>query len=160
MRRRYVFIAGMLFGAAIQMAVAGGEKRAIIGLNHVGIGVADLDAAVGYYTEVMRFPEAFRILDDAGRASLVYVQVSKNTFIELQAANENRPLGINHFGVQVEDMATATERFRERGAAVSETRVGSTKAILSNVSTPEDIRIELLELPAESLTAKAIADWN
>lgn len=160
MRRRYVFIAGMLLGLAIQMAIAGNQSHGIISLNHVAISVADVDEAVTYYTETMGFPEAFRIVDESGKPTLVYVQVSRDTFVELQPAHAQRPPGISHFGVQVEDMAAATAEFRERGADVSETRVGSTKAILSNISAPNGIRIELLELPPESLTGKAIASWR
>jgi hypothetical protein len=55
-------------------------------------------------------------------------------------------------------MATAT--FKERGANVAETRVGSTNAILSNISDPNGIRIELLELPPESLSWQAIERWQ
>lgn len=160
MRRHHVFVTGMLLGLAIQMAIAGNPNRGIIGLNHVGISVADLDEAVTYYTKVMGFTEAFRIVDETGRPAMVYVQIGKNTFVELQAANAQRPPGINHFGVHVENMADATATFRERGADVSDTRVGSTKAILSNISAPNGIRIELLELPAESLTAQAISRWQ
>jgi len=160
MRGLYLFAVGILVGLAIQMAIAQNQNRGIIGLNHVGISVANLDEAVTYYTETMGFPEAFRIVGETGQPALVYVQVNRNTFVELQPANAKRPPGINHFGVQVEDMAAATATFKERGANVAETRVGSTNAILSNISDPNGIRIELLELPPESLTGQAIERWQ
>src|SRR6266446_2204164 len=37
------------------------------------------------------FPEALRGRNTAGQVQLVYVQVSKNTFIEIQSANAERP---------------------------------------------------------------------
>ncbi len=160
MRGLYLFVAGILVGLAVQMAIAQNHNRGIVGLNHVAISVPNLHEAVTYYTETMGFPEAFRIVDETGQPALVYVQVSGNTFVELQPANAQRPPGINHFGVQVENMAEATATFRERGANVTETRVGSTKAILSNISDPSGVRIELLELPTESLTGQAIERWQ
>lgn len=160
MRGLYIFVAGILFGVVIQMAVAQNQNRGIVGLNHVAISVVDLDEAVTYYTETMGFPEAFRIVNEAGQVTLVYVQVSASTFVELQPANAQRPPGINHFGVHVEDMAATTATFKERGANVAETRVGSTKSILSNIYDPNGTRIELLELPPESLPAQAMERWK
>ena len=156
MRGLYLFVTGILFGLVIQTVVAQTQKSGVVGLNHVAISVPDLDEAVAYYTETMGFPEAFRIVGDTGQTDLIYVQVSATTFIELQPANAQRPPGINHFGVHVEDMAAATATFKERGANVSETRVGSTNSILSNVFDLNGIRIELLELPPESLPAQAM----
>ena len=160
MRGLYIFVAGILFGLVVQMAVAQNQNSGIVGLNHVAISVIDLDEAVTYYTETMGFPEAFRVVDEAGQVALVYVQVNASTFVELQPANEQRPPGINHFGLQVEDMAEATATFQERGANIAETVVGRTNAILSSISDPNDIRIELLELPSESLHAKAMERWK
>lgn len=160
MRGLFLFVAGILVGLTIQLAIAQSQSSGIISLNHVGISVPDLEEAVTFYTETMGFPEAFRIVDETGQPALVYVQVSGNTFVELQPAHAQRLPGISHFGVQVEDMAAATATFRERGVNVSDTRVGSTKAILSNISDPNGIRIELLELPPESLTGQAIERWQ
>ena len=160
MRGFYLFVAGIVLGLAVQMAIARNQNLGIVGLNHVAISVPDLDEAVTYYTETMGFPEAFRIVDEAGQVALVYVQVSATTFVELQPANAERPPGINHFGVHVEDMAAATATFKKRGASVSETRIGSTKSILSNIRDPHGNRIELLELPPESLPAQAMERWQ
>ena len=160
MRGLYLFIGGILVGLAVQMATAQNQNRDIVGVNHVGISVENLDEAVTYYTETMGFPEAFRVVNDAGQIALVYVQVSQNTFVELQPANPQRPPGINHFGVHVGDMAAVTETFKQRGADVTEIRLSSTNAILSNVIDLNGIRMELAELPPESLHRQAMARWR
>jgi len=160
MRGLYLFAAGILFGLVVQMAIAQNQSRGVVGLNHVAISVPDIDEAVTYYTETMGFPEAFRTVDENGQTALVYVQVSATTFVELQPANAERSPGINHIGVHVEDMAAVTTMFRERGANVTATRVGSTNSILANVYDPNGIRIELLELPPESLPARAMERWK
>ncbi len=160
MRGMHLFVAGIVVGASVQLAIAQHQNQGVVGLNHVGISVVDLDEAVTYYTETLGFPEAFRVVGDDGQVILVYVQVSRNTFVELQPANPQRPAGINHFGLQVEDMSAAREMFKGRGANVAETRSGSTKAIISNISDPNGIRIELLEFPADSLQALASEHWQ
>jgi catechol 2,3-dioxygenase-like lactoylglutathione lyase family enzyme len=164
MRGLALFVAGAIVGLAAHAAIAQNASlspnRGVVGLNHVGITVPDLDKAVAYYTKVMGFPEAFRFVDpQTNRVQLVYVQISQNTFIELQPAN-GRPLGVSHFGLHVEDMKAATAMFKERGANVEEIRVSGTKAILSNITDPNGVRMELSELPPESLHRQAMNRWR
>ena len=159
MRGLFLFVAGILVGLAVQ-AVAQSPNRGIVALNHVAISVPNLDEAVTYYTKTMGFPEAFRSTDEKGQTTLVYVQISKNTFVELQPANPQRPPGINHFGVHVENMGAATAMFKQRGANVSEIRASATKAILSNITDLNGVRIELAELPPESSHRQAMERWK
>lgn len=156
-----LFVAGTVVGlTATTFAQNQTPNRGIVGLNHVGLSVPDLDKAVEYYTKTMGFPEAFRLVNASGQVQLVYVQISQNTFVELQPANAQRPPGITHFGVHVENMAAATAMFKERGANVGQTTVSGTKAILSNVVDPNGIRMELAELPPESLHRQAMERWR
>lgn len=162
MRGIYLFSAGIMLGLIVQFAIAQNQNQnqGIVGLHHVAISVPDLDEAVAYYTETLGFPEAFRIAGDNGLPRLVYVQVSQNTFIELQPANANRPAGISHFGLHVENMAEVTAMFKERGANIGGTRVGSTSTIMSNISDLNNTTIELLELPPKSAAAQAAERWQ
>jgi catechol 2,3-dioxygenase-like lactoylglutathione lyase family enzyme len=155
MRGFIIFISGILVGLVVQMAFAqiqdNNSGSGILELNHVGIAVPDLGEAVSYYEDTLGFPEAFRVENAEGEAVLVYMQVSATTFVELQPANENRPAGLNHFGLQVEGMDAVRDAFIARGAEVSEIRSGSTKAILSNLTELNGHRIELSEYPSDSL---------
>lgn len=160
MRRLFLFVAGVLVGLVVQTAIAQNQNRGIVGLNHVGISVPNLDQAVAYYTKTLGFAEAFRNVDEKGQPTLVYVQISRNTFLELQPAGADRPPGITHYGVHVEKMGAATAMFKQRGANVSETRVSPTKANLSNVTDPNGVRMELLELPPQSLHRQAMERWK
>jgi catechol 2,3-dioxygenase-like lactoylglutathione lyase family enzyme len=161
MRGLALFVAGTLVGlAATAVAQNQSPNQGIVGLNHVGLSVPDIDKAVEYYTKTLGFPEAFRITNPAGQVQLVYVQISKNTFVELQPANAQRPPGITHFGVHIENMAAATAMFKQRGADVGPTTLSGTKAILSNIADPNGIRMELAELPPESLHRQAMERWR
>ena len=161
MRGCMLFVAGILVGLAVQTGIAQNltPNRGLVGLNHVGVAVPNLDEAVTYYTKTLGFPEAFRNLDEKKQPTLVYVQISKNTFVELQPAN-GRPTGINHLGIHVERMPEVAAMFKQRGANVSEIRTSPTKAILSNITDPNGIRIELAELPPESLHRQAMERWK
>ena len=159
MRGWMLFVAGILVGVGVQTAVAQNQNTGLVGLNHVGINVPDMDEALAYYTETLGFPEAFRAVDDQGQPRLVYVQISENTFVELQPAR-GRPEGVSHFGLHVEDMDAATVMFKQRGATVSEIRDSDTGAILSNITELNGLRIELAELPPESQHRQAMNRWR
>src|SRR5262249_26493269 len=130
MRGIALFVAGLVVGGiAVHEATAQDSSlspnKGIVGLNHVGIIVPDLDQAVDYYTKTLGFPEAFRSKNDKGEVQLVYVQISKNTFVEIQPAN-GRPVGISHFGVVVNNMSQANPMFKNRGANVTTINVSPT----------------------------------
>jgi len=160
MRGLSIFVGGVLVGLGVQMAIAQSQNRNVINMNHVGIAVPDIEASITYYTDTLGFPEAFRVTTDSGNIALVYVQVSENTFLELQPVNANRPAGLSHFGVHVNDMESVIDTFRQRGADVQDSRASSSGAILSNVIDPNGIRMELLELPSESLHRQAMDRWE
>jgi hypothetical protein len=88
------------------------------------------------------------------------MQISKNTFLELNPANAQRPAGFTHYGLHVENAAQAVARFRKNGVTVSDINVSDTKAILANITDPYMGRIELAELTPESLHFKAIQSWK
>ena len=91
---------------------------------------------------------------------IVYLHISRNTFLELNPANAERPAGFTHYGLHVENAAEAVARFRKSGVTVTDTNVSDTKAILANIKDPYMGRIELAELPPESLHQKAIQSWK
>jgi catechol 2,3-dioxygenase-like lactoylglutathione lyase family enzyme len=164
MRGLALFVAGALAGIAVTAGALAqsslSPNRGVVGLNHVGIIVPDLDKAVEFYTKTMGFPEAFRFINpQTKQVQLVYVQISQNTFVELQPAN-GRPLGVSHFGLHVESTKDAVAMFKARGAKTEDVNVSGTKAILSNITDPYGNRMELSELPPESLHRQAMNRWK
>ena len=160
MRGAMMFAAGMFTGLAVHVAMAQNASSGVVMMNHVGINVPNIAEAVTYYTQKMGYREAFRVNDDKGQPRLVYMQISKNTFLELNPANAQRPAGFTHYGLHVENAAEAVARFRKNGVTVSDTNASDTKAILANITDPYMGRIELTELPSDSLHQKAIQGWK
>jgi catechol 2,3-dioxygenase-like lactoylglutathione lyase family enzyme len=155
-----LFAAGLFTGLAVHVAMAQSANRGVVMMNHVGINVPNIEEAVTYYTEKMGYKEAFRVFDDKKQPRLVYMQISKNTFLELNPANAQRPAGFTHYGLHVENVADAVAMFRKRGVMVSDTNVSDTKAVLANITDPYMGRIELAELTPESMHYKAIQSWK
>ena len=160
MRGAMLFAAGLFVGLAVHVALAQNAAGGVVMMNHVGINVPNIPEAITYYTQKMGYREAFRVHDDKGQPRLVYMHISRNTFLELNQANAERPAGFTHYGLHVDNVADAVAMFRKRGVTVSDTNVSDTKAILANITDPYMGRIELAQLPAESLHRKAIEAWK
>src|SRR5207237_10386468 len=79
MRACMLFVTGLLVGVALHTVAAEGPSpnKGIVGVNHIGMNVPNVEEAVAFYTKTMGFPEAFRVNDDRGQRRLVYVQFSK-----------------------------------------------------------------------------------
>ena len=118
MRGLALFVAGIAVGLAVQTAVA--QNEVVVGLNHVGLSVPSIPEAAAFYTQKMGFREAFRNTNDQGQPTAIYLQMSRNTFLELQQSNAQRPAGINHYGLQVENARAAVAMFRQRGATATD----------------------------------------
>jgi catechol 2,3-dioxygenase-like lactoylglutathione lyase family enzyme len=158
MRIVFVFMAGILVGTGIQTAVAQ-SARPNLRLNHVAISVKDLGAAVRFYQEKLGFNEVVR--NPNGMSA--YIQVSRDTFLELQAANAERPAGqLTHFGMETNDIKTTVAQLRQRGLMVSDPGAPSpfTGGILANVTDPVYGRIELSEQPPGGKLRAATEGWK
>jgi catechol 2,3-dioxygenase-like lactoylglutathione lyase family enzyme len=130
-------------------------------LNHVGIAVKDFQGTVDFYTKVMGFRKAFGGSTPDGKPSTIYLQISRDTFLEIAPATEQLPEGITHIGIQAEDAEATVKRLREGGATVTDARVVPvlSKAKLANVTDPNKIRLELNEAIPGSLTRQAMDSW-
>lgn len=161
MRAMVLFVAGILVGVAVQATLAQNAQRQVQMMNHVGINVPNISEAITYYTQKMGYTEAFRATNERGEPTLVYLHISRDTFLELGQANAQRPAGFTHYGLVVDNTASAVSMFRQRGVTVSEPNLStSTRAILANITDPYMGRIELAEITPDSLHRKALDSWK
>ena len=159
MRGSAVFVAGVLVGLALQLVTAQG--RDVAGLNHVLVRVADMEQATTFYTRNFGFTEAFAFKNPDGSAALTYLQISRDTFLELQPATAANPPGLGHIGLHVDDLKGTVGRLRARGLTVRDPAPSQrTGALLSSVEATPGVTFELLEFPPESLQRKAMTAWK
>lgn len=154
------YLAGLITGLAVHVVVAQTASTGVSMMNHVGINVPNVDEAVAYYTQKMGYREAFRVKDDKGQPRLVYMHISRNTFLEIQPATTQRPAGFTHYGLVVDNAADAVAAFRKRGLTVTDTTKSDTKVVLANITDPYMGRVELVEITPDSLHNKAIQSWK
>jgi catechol 2,3-dioxygenase-like lactoylglutathione lyase family enzyme len=155
------FVAGTVFGIlATQPSAMPQDKKAGLRLNHFGIYVKDFDESMNFYTKTMGFREAFSLKDKDGKPTLAYLQINRDTFLELAPATTDRPVGFSHAGLWSDDLNKTVTILRERDVKMDNPISGATKSLLTNVIDPNGVRLELLEYPPESLQRKAIDGWK
>ena len=165
MRACMLFVTGLLVGVGLHSVAAQssdkGPNTGLIAMNHVAMQVPNFNETLDYYTKTLGFPQAFLVKNDDGTPRLAYVQISKNTFVEIQPGMPGAPASYNHFGIHVEKLAPAVAMFQARGAkVVPSANASPTKAVLGNITDLNGLRIELAELPPESLHRQAMNRWN
>jgi catechol 2,3-dioxygenase-like lactoylglutathione lyase family enzyme len=161
MRLIAALVAGIVMGFALAAEPSKTDRLpGIIGINHIAVSTDDLPTALDFYKNKMGFDEAFRVQDERGQMSLVYLYASKDTFLELAVANPDRPPGIYHYGLVVRDIQATAAELAKRGVKVQNLRKGSTGSFVGTVLGPQGVNIELLQQGPESLQQKAIKAWT
>ena len=158
-----IFAAGILVGTLVVSPSAAQQSNGTgLRLNHVGIAVKDFQQSVDFYTKVMGFRKAFGGFTPDGKPGTIYLQMSRDTFLEIAPASDTLPVGITHIGIQAEDEDATVTRLRVGGATVTDPRISPalSKAKLANVTDPNGLRLELNELIPGSLTKQAVDSWK
>ncbi len=157
-----LFGAGLVAGVVMMQPSAAQETTpTAVRLNHVGIAVKNFDESFNFYTKVMGFKVAFRFPSPDGKPTTTYFQINRDTFLEMAPATDALPAGITHIGVETADIKATIAKIRQAGGSAEDFRVsGPTKALLSNVTDPNGIRLELIELTPDSLHKKAEDSWK
>lgn len=130
-------------------------------LDHIGIAVDDLDAALAFYTDALGLEvDATEDVPSQGvRAH--FVRVGSAALELLEATSEESPIrrfvsrrgaGIHHITLRVDDIAAALARLKERGVRlVDETpRRGAEGALVAFVH-PSSAHGVLVELKQERI---------
>jgi catechol 2,3-dioxygenase-like lactoylglutathione lyase family enzyme len=161
MRNISIFAVGCVFGMLMMQSSAAQKGNGTgLKLNHFGISVKNVDESINFYTKTMGFREAFSTHDKQGKLAFVYVQISRDTFLEIAPADADHPAGFTHVGLWADDVKATVAALRRKGVKVDEPIVGMTKAAITNVTDPNGARLELLEFPPESLQSKAMQAWK
>jgi catechol 2,3-dioxygenase-like lactoylglutathione lyase family enzyme len=157
-----LFAAGIVVGTAMIAPTAAQDAgKAGLRLNHVGIAVKDFQESLNFYTKVMGFRVAYALPSPDGKPTTTFLQISRDTFLEIAPANVNLPVGITHVGILTDDANDTVTQLRQTGATLPDVRSGGgTGSRPSNVMDPNGIRLEIVEQPSGSLMRKAMESWK
>jgi catechol 2,3-dioxygenase-like lactoylglutathione lyase family enzyme len=157
-----LFAAGIAVGSLGMYALVAQQMKATNHrINHIGIRVKDYQQSLDYYTKTLGFKEAYRFPSPNGAPTTTFLQVSKDTFIEMAPPAADQPAGITHIGLYTDDAVTSVAGFRKAGVMLNDPMSSAqTGSKLSNITDPNGIRIEINEQPAGSLMRKAMDAWK
>lgn len=159
MRGSAWFVCGMLVAALLlQSGVA--QDRSRRGVNHVGISTHDYDAALAFYKDTLGAKEAFTLRNPDGSVRLTYLQLSRDTFVELLPVSADQPAGVRHIGIETDDVEASVAVLRASGLAVDDPTVGVSKARVARIEDPSGVQIEVMQIGPDSLQRRAIDTWN
>jgi lactoylglutathione lyase len=134
----------------------------ITGITHQAIRARDAEKTAAFYTEILGLKEAFRMHRPDGTLSTIYLYVAPSQFLEIfsggsrETEQTNDQIGHCHLCFEVPDAQAAIALFREKGAPIdSEVRTGISRCIQFWTHDPDGNKIELMQLPPESLQAQA-----
>ena len=132
-------------------------------LGHVAIRVSDVDRTLDFYRGKLGFKEMLRLHRDDGRLWLLYLRITDEQYLEVfpDAAGERAPPqesnGLNHICLTVADLDDIVRQLDLRGVPLSRPpKVGPDGNRQAWIEDPEGNRIELMEMAADGLQAKAI----
>ena len=134
----------------------------ITGITHQAIRAREIEKTSACYTEVLGLQEAVRMHRPDGTLSTIYLYVAPSQFLEIfsggsrQTEQTNDQIGHCHLCFEVPDAQAAIAQFRAKGAPIdSEVRTGISLCIQFWTHDPDGNKIELMQLPPESLQAQA-----
>lgn len=136
----------------------------LTGLAHIAIRSRDLEASVRFYADKLGCTEMFRLNRDNGDLMLVYLRLTDDQYIEIfpngegEGAAPPQAVGMNHYCIAVADIEVTVAELERRGVTMTR---GITLGLDGNrqawLADPDGVRIELMEMAADSHQAQAIA---
>ena len=125
-------------------------------LNHVHVKASDPGQAADWYVKAFNF-EIFRdTVRDMGDR-FIQCRTADGVGVNISGARINEKLGdgdasahwgLEHFGIEVDDMDAEIERLKALGAELLEGPIQSPNGQrVAFIKVPGDVRIELMQLP-------------
>ena len=159
MKSTVFFLIGIVVGGLLlQPGVA--QDRGRRGLNHVGISTRHYDDALAFYKGTLGAKDAFTIRNPDGTVRLMYLQLSRDTFVELLPVGADQPAGVTHFGIETDDVETSVANLRAHGLNVADPTVGVSKSRVGRATDPDGVQVEIMQMGADSMQRQAIEAWK
>jgi len=131
-------------------------------IGHLAFKVSDLKGSLKFYCDVLGLEEAFRMTDEKGDISLVYIKINENNFIELFTGGKSKielpsdHIGYSHLCLLVDDINTTLKELSKRGLSVpGEPKMGGDGNWQYWIADPDGNSIEFMQIMPDSLQAKA-----
>lgn len=152
-----LFFSGVIIG---KYNPKNNDEGKILGLNHVGLRVANFDTALDFYQNNLGFPMKYKFDNNEGQPIFAYFQINKTTFIELLPADEDHPVGIDHFGLETQNNEALVSDLHCLGIECTESTVSPyTRVKIAHARDPDGIYFEIIEAIEGSDLKRVMDNW-
>ena len=138
------------------------EFRTAAALSHVAIRTRNIMDSMRYYMEILGMREAFRMFREDGSLATVYLSIAPGQYLELFADGTKEGvtgpdvIGMNHICLMTKNIQLSYETVRKAGGPLdSEIGRGKSQCLMFWTHDPDGTRIEIMEMPPESMQAQA-----
>jgi lactoylglutathione lyase len=151
MLQRYSFLL-----ALTALTAAGAERPPIVGVAHIGLKTASLEAARKFYGHDLGFLEPFTVDKPAGGLMLTYFKVNDHQYIEvfpeLRDAAEDR---LSHIAFETTDIRKLRDYLASRGVQVpAELKPGLDGNLSMMLKDPDGHNVEFVQYMPGSLHSR------
>jgi catechol 2,3-dioxygenase-like lactoylglutathione lyase family enzyme len=137
----------------------------LTGITHLALTVKDMDKAVDFYCRGLGLKKVFEFTEpETGAPWIVYLHLSGKQFVELFYKGKtdnpwNESLrGFNHVSFEVDDIHGTSKNFEQAGYTMDrQPKLGVDSNWQAWITDPDGIRIELMQISADSPQAKVAA---
>lgn len=125
--------------------------------NHIHLKAPDPEKTANWYVEAFDFTivsDSVRVYGDR----FIRCQTTDGTVINISGARTDEQMnegdaaahwGLEHFGIEVEDLEIEIKRLESLGSELLEGPIDTQSGLrLAFIQAPDNVRIELLQLPA------------
>lgn len=117
--------------------------RGFTAIGHVALRTKDVERSLDFYSGRLGFAEILRLHRDDGRLWLIYLRITDDQFLEVFP--------------YVDDLERVVAQLRERGIPLTQgPKLGADGNLQAWIEDPDGNRIELMEMAADGLQARAI----
>lgn len=134
----------------------------VTNIGHIALKVNNIEKSVDFYVNALGLKKAFEFHKADGSLSGVYLYIAPGQFIELfpnageEYTDSCEKVSYSHLCFEVPNAKAEMEEMRAKGVIIdADLKVGLSKCIQFWVHDPDGNKIELMELPPDSLQAKA-----
>jgi lactoylglutathione lyase len=131
------------------------KRPRITGVAHIAIFSADVEASRRFYTGLLGYEEAYKLMQPDGKLSLTFFKINDRQFIELFPEKEAQSDRLNHIALEVEDIEALRAYLEAKGIKVpAKVPKGRTGNLNFTIKDPDGHGVEFVQYLPDSESGK------
>lgn len=142
---------GLLLLLASALTAQEPRRPRITGVAHIAIFSHDVEASRKFYTGLLGYEEAYKLMQPDGKLSLTFIKINDRQFIELFPEREAQTDRLNHIALEVDDIEALRVYLAAKGVAVpAKVPKGRTGNLNFTIKDPDGHGVEFVQYLPDS----------